>query len=142
MLTDSHLRRLSARCIGRRNDYALQQASGRYLRAGSVVTLDALQGHVVGLHTMGTYVIDEQGCCHFVVFDADSLDGLVQLLSVQRRLAAEGVVSALEGSRRGGHLWVFFAAPLAAAKVRRWLLPYCPEGVEFYPKRDWATWED
>src|SRR5207248_5939280 len=70
------------------------------------------------------------------------LDGLVLLLEVQRHLAADGVSSALEGSRRGGHLWVFFAAALAAAKVRRWLLPYCPVGVEFYPKRDWATWEE
>src|SRR5437764_1337664 len=142
MLTDSHLRRLWARCIGRRNDYALQQGNGRYLRVGSAVTLEVLRGHVAGLHTMGTYVIDEQSGCHFAVFDADSLDGLVQLLGVQRRLAADGVASALEGSRRGGHLWVFFAAPLAAATVRRWLLPYCPVGVEFYPKREWATWEE
>src|SRR5947209_6176718 len=140
MLTDSHLRRLWARCIGRRNDYALQQGNGRYLRVGSAVTLDALRGHVAGLNTIGTYVIDAQGGTRFAVFDADSLDGLVQLLAVQRRLAADGVASALEGSRRGAHLWVFFAAALAAATVRRWLLPYCPAGVEFYPKRDWATW--
>src|SRR2546421_4958246 len=93
MLTERHLRVLAAHCIGRRNDYALQQASGRYLRVGSAVTVDALRGHVAGLHTMGTYVIDEQDCCHFAVFDADSLDGLVQLLAVQRRLAADGVES-------------------------------------------------
>src|SRR5690242_2177212 len=105
MLTDRHLRVLAARCIGRRTGYALQQASGRYLRVGSAVTLDVLRGHVAGLHTMGTYLIDEQGSCHFAVFDADSLDGLVQLLAVQRCLAADGVASALEGSRRGGHLW-------------------------------------
>src|SRR5438445_955051 len=91
---------------------------------------------------MGTYMIDEQGGTHFAVFDADSLDGLVQLLGVQRRLAADGVASALEGSRRGGHLWVFFAVALAAPKARRWLLPYCPAGVEFYRKREWATWEE
>ena len=142
MLTDTYLRVLAARCLGRRNDYALQQASGRYLRVGSAVTLDALRAHVAGLHTMGTYLIDEQGGTRFAVFDADSLDGLVQLLAVQRRLAADGVASALEGSRRGGHLWVFFAAALAPALVRRWLLPYCPVGVEFYPKREWATWEE
>ncbi len=141
MLTKTHLWWLWACCIGRRTDYALQQASGRYRRVGSAVTLDALRGHVAGLHTMGTYVIDEQDCCHFAVFDADSLDGLVQLLAVQRRLSADGVASALEGSRRGGHLWLFFVAALGAATVRRWLLPYCPVGVEFYPKRDWATWE-
>jgi len=91
---------------------------------------------------MGSYVVDERNTCHFAVFDADSLDGLVDLLAVQRRLAADGIDSALEGSRRGGHLRVFFASAVAPALVRRWLLPYCPDGVEFYPKRDWATWEE
>jgi hypothetical protein len=142
MVSERHLRLLAARCIGRRNDYALQRADGRYLRVGSAVTLASLERHVAGLETMGAYVVDEQNTCHFAVFDADSLDGLVQLLGVQRRLTADGIDSALEGSRRGGHLRVFFASALAPGLVRRWLLPYCPDGVEFYPKRDWATWEE
>lgn len=142
MLTERYLRMLAARCIGRRNDYALQQDNGRYLRVGSAVTLAVLSRHVAGVGTMAAYVVDEQDSCHFAVFDADSLDGLVQLLGVQRRLAADGIDSALEGSRRGGHLRVFFASALAPGLVRRWLLPYCPDGVEFYPKRDWATWEE
>jgi len=37
---------------------------------------------------------------------------------------------------------VFFAAPVLPGLARRWLLPYCPAGVEFYPKREWATWEE
>src|SRR5712691_4332632 len=142
VLSERYLQLLAARCIGRRNDYALQQENGRYLRVSAAVTLDALRRHVAGLETMGAYVIDEQESCHFAVFDADSLDGLVQLLGVQRRLAADGIDSALEGSRRGGHLRVFFASAVAPGLVRRWLLPYCPDGVEFYPKRDWATWEE
>ena len=142
VVNERHLRMLAARCIGRRNDYALQQGNGRYLRVGSVVTLDALWRHVVGVETMGAYVVDEQETCHFAVFDADSLDGLMQLLGVQRQLAADGIDSALEGSRRGGHLWVFFASAVAPGLVRRWLLLYSPDGVEFYPKRDWATWEE
>jgi hypothetical protein len=141
-VSERHLQLLAARCIGRRNDYALQREDGRYRRVGSAVTLDALARHVAGVETMGAYVIDEQDTCHFAVFDADSLDGLVQLLGVQRRLAVDGIDSVLEGSRRGGHLRVFFASAVAPALVRRWLLPYCPDGVEFYPKRDWATWEE
>jgi hypothetical protein len=141
-VSERQLRLLAARCIGRRNDYALQQDNGRYLRVGSAVTLDVLRRHVVGSETMGAYVIDEAETCHFAVFDADSLDGLVQLLGVQRRLAADGIDSALEGSRRGGHLRVFFASAVAPDLVRRWLLPYCPDDVEFYPKRDWATWDE
>ena len=140
-LSERHLRLLAARCIGRRNDFALQQDNGRYVRVGAVISLDALSHHVAGVETMGSYVIDEQGGCHFAVFDADSLDGLMQLLIVQRRLAADGIDSALEGSRRGGHLRVWFASPVAPDLARRWLLPYCPDGVEFYPKQDVATFE-
>ena len=142
MLDERSLRLLAARCIGRRNDYALQQEDGRYRRVGAAVSLAALSHHVAGVETMGSYVVDERNTCHFAVFDADSLDGLVDLLAVQRRLAADGIDSALEGSRRGGHLRVWFASPLSPALVRRWLLPYCPDGVEFYPKRDWATWDE
>ncbi len=140
-LTAHHVRLLWTRCIGRRDDYAVQRDDGRYLRVRLSIEADDLWRHLVGEETIGTYVIDEHDCCSFAVFDADSLDGLVQLLAVQRRLSSEGVASALEGSRRGGHLWVWFASPVSAALVRRWLLPYCPAGVEFYPKQDSASSE-
>jgi hypothetical protein len=140
-VSERHLRLLAARCIGRRDDYAMQRDDGGYVRVGAAVSLAALRRHVAGLETMASYVIDEQGMCHFAVFDADSLDGLVQLLSVQRRLAADGIDSALEGSRRGGHLRVWFASAVLPALVRRWLLPYCPGGVEFYPKQDEVSFE-
>ncbi|QBD83659.1 hypothetical protein EPA93_33030 [Ktedonosporobacter rubrisoli] len=45
----------------------------------------------------------------------------------------------LEASRRGGHLWIFFTQPLPAAQARTWLLPWCPVGIEFYPKQDQST---
>src|SRR5581483_2813344 len=90
MLDERSLRLLAARCIGRRNDYALQQEDGRYRRVGAAVSLTALSHHVAGVETMGSYVVDERNTCHFAVFDADSLDGLVDLLAVQRRLAADG----------------------------------------------------
>lgn len=53
MVSERHLRILAARCFGRRNDYALQQDNGRYLRVGSSVTLEVLQRHVAGLETIG-----------------------------------------------------------------------------------------
>src|SRR5207248_688361 len=80
--------------------------------------------------------IDEQGQCAYAVFDADSHKGLHILRGVQCRLAIEGMTSYLEQSRRGGHLWVFLAQPLKASHLRKWLLPYCPGEVEFYPKQD------
>ena len=137
---DGHLRLLARTCIGRHDDYAVQREDGRYLRVRLPLELDDMRRHLLGVETIGTYVIDERGCCRFAVFDADSLDGLVQLLAVQRRLASDGICSALEGSRRGGHLWVFFASRVPASLVRRFLLPYCPPGVEFYPKQDQASY--
>ncbi len=89
-ITKQHLWHLAYACVGRRSDYALQQADGRYLRVGQPLTYEALRLHLSGVQTIGTYLTDEQGMCHFAVFDADSVDGLLQLLSIQCALAAMG----------------------------------------------------
>lgn len=138
-ISDDQLTILARLCIGRRDDYARQVETGRYVRAGAPLSREVLRAHLLGSLTIGTYVIDEAGNCRFAVFDADDAAGLLNLLGVQRDLSSSGVASYLEGSRRGGHLWVFFSALLSARLVRHWLLPLCPSGVEFYPKRDWAT---
>ncbi len=122
--------------VGRRNDYALQQPSGRYRRAGRPLSYEALRLHLLGMHTLGTYVIDEQGTCRFAVFDADGDDGVSVLATLQQQLQAENIPSYLEASRRGCHLWVFLSRLLPASHLRRWLLPFCPVGIEFYPKQD------
>jgi len=125
--------------IGRQSDYALQLSTGRYRRIGLPVSLEVIQEHLAGSCTMGTYLMDEQGQCFFAVFDADQPDGLGMLADVRRQLAGEAIPSYLEVSRRGGHLWVFLDTPVPAWLVRTWLLPYCPAGVEFYPKQDEST---
>jgi hypothetical protein len=122
--------------VGRRNDYALQCEDGRYRRAFERLTLGSLSSHLSGQHTLATYVIDETGCCKFAVYDCDLDDGLDILADVQLHLANDGVISYLERSRRGGHLWVLLAQAARASTVRAWLLPYCPGGVEFYPKQN------
>lgn len=136
MIERTTLLAFAQRFISRRDDYALQQVTGRYLRVGAPVTAAVLRRHLAGIETMGTYVIDEAGRCRFAVYDADTPGGLSLLAEVQARLAADGIPSYLEGSRRGGHLWVLFSRRLAPVLVRRWLLPYCPPGVEFYPKQE------
>jgi hypothetical protein len=128
-------------CIGRHNDYAIQRADGLYYRSRCRLTYDILRRHVAGIETIGTYLIDEQGCCRFAVFDADSDEGLLAVIALQARLDADGIPSYLEASRRGAHLRVMFSAPAPAAHIRRWLLPYCPADVEFYPKQDGADWD-
>ena len=136
MITDSLLYEYVRMFVSRRDDYAVQQMSGRYLRMNRSLATRALRNHLDGAESLGMYVIDERGRCRFAVFDADSHDGLHVLLGLQLRLAEDGVPSYLERSRRGGHLWVLLQVPALASQVRGWLLPYCPAGVEFYPKQD------
>ena len=140
-ITFGHLRVLARLCVGRGNDYALQRADGLYTRMFQPLSMEVLRFHLAGVHTVGSYVIDEWGSCRFAVFDADSEAELLQLLDVQSHLARDGVASYLEGSRRGGHLRVFLDSPVEPARLRRWLLPYCPRGIEFYPKQDGADWQ-
>jgi len=135
-LERTYLQLIASTFVGRRTDYALQRDNGRYVRVGHPLTYEALHQHVQGAHTVGTYVIDEQGTCRFAVFDADREDGLQVLTQLQTCLAGLSIPSYLEHSRRGGHLWVLLASLVTPAHLRRWLLPSCPEGVEFYPKQE------
>jgi len=137
--TNEQMTPLVRACIGRRNDYAIQRDNGLYVRTGQPLTSDVLREHLLGRVTIGTYLIDEQGCCRFAVFDADGDDGLLRLLDLQAHLAADGMGAYLEGSRRGGHLWLFLARPILAGVVRGWLQPYQSAGVELYPKQDKAS---
>ncbi len=139
-LTYEDLSPFMACCIGRGNDYALQMPDGNYSRQGRLIDYDLVYRHLTGQVTIGTYVINEFGTSTFAVFDHDSPDparGLSVLLDVQAKLSQGGVVSYLERSRRGGHLWVF-CEPVHPAVLRAWLLPYCPvdSELEFYPKQD------
>jgi hypothetical protein len=124
------------RCIGRRDSYAVQLASGTYARVNSQVTARILAEHLEGSRTIGTYVIDERGCCSFAVLDADQENGLDVLRAVQAELAAHGVVLHLERSRRGGHGWMWFDRAVKAMEVRAFLAPFASRhGLELYPKQ-------
>jgi len=101
-----HLRHFANLFVSRRDDYAIQQADGRYLRAGRPLTYSALVQHLQGNETIGTYVIDEGDLCRFALFDDDTehddLEERVKtLVGVQRRLREASIPSYLEGSRRG-----------------------------------------
>jgi hypothetical protein len=138
MSITAYLPLYSALFVSRHDDYAMQTATGRYKRVGKPLTHADLYDHLIGRRTYGTYVIDETGNCRFAVIDADTESGdlLARLWVIQDELATQGIVSYLERSRRGGHLWIFFTRPVPAAWVRAWLLPFCPSDFEFYPKQD------
>jgi len=117
--------------------YAVQQRDGSYWRVDEPLTLPLLAGHLAGRWTLGTYLLDKASSCAFAVFDADSSDGLAQLVMLSMELAGQGIPTILEASRRGGHLWVHVAESAPASLVRAWLLPYVVAyDVEFYPKQE------
>jgi hypothetical protein len=102
----------------------------------------ALLSHLQGKETLALSSTDELGQCRWVCVDADAPDGLDQLCLLQQALRAYGLPSLLEGSRRGGHLWLFFIllqpAALATAVVRSVLDPLyasgqLPRALEVYP---------
>lgn len=123
--------------VSRHSDFALQRSDGSYVRAGRSLFPVEVRKHLMGEQTIGGYLISEQGTCITAVFDADMDDDRLAILhTLQTRLALAGIASYPEASRRGWHLWVFLAKAVPASHVRLWLLPYCPAGVEFYPKQD------
>jgi hypothetical protein len=117
--------------------YAVQQGDGSYWRVAERLSFPLLAPHLEGRWTLGTYLLDEESCCAFAVFDADGVDGLGCLAALARELRGQGVPTVLEASRRGGHLWVHLVEPTPAHVVRAWLLPFAAAyGVELYPKQD------
>ncbi len=123
--------------IQRWDQYAVQQRDGSYWRVREPLTLEHLAAHLAGRWTLGTYLLDDACRCSFAVFDADLPDGLECLALLAGELTAQGIPSVLEASRRGGHLWVFFAEALSAQVVRDFLLPYAQAfRVELYPKQE------
>ena len=70
------------------------------------------------------------------------------LLKLQYQLVQDGVQPGLEMSRRGGHLWIFFATPLLAAECRVYIHDLAlrldvpvkgsglADGIEVFPKHD------
>ena len=70
------------------------------------------------------------------------------LIKLQYQLTQDRVESALEMSKRGGHLWIFLAIPLLARKCRIYIYDLAQrlgvpvkgsglaEGIEVFPKHD------
>ena len=107
---------------------------------------ETIQRHLEGEITIGLYAIKpENQCCKWVAIDADYKDSTEDLLKLEWQLGRDGIQPGLEMSRRGGHLWIFFAEPLLA----RYCLIYIyevalrlgvpvtgqlREGIEIFPR--------
>ncbi len=75
----------------------------------------------------------------WTVLDADQEDGLLTLQRVWEKLDGLNLAAYLEGSRRGGHLWVF-VEPATAFVMRTLMIQVLDrlaiDDVEIYPRQD------
>lgn len=113
------------------------------------LTVDILKQHLEGAITIGLYALNPSTQrCKWVAIDADYKESMEDLLKLQYHLAADKVQAALEMSKRGGHLWIFFEKPLLARECRIYIYDLAlrlkvpvkgaglAEGIEVFPKHN------
>ena len=108
-----------------------------------------IQRHLNGQITLGLYAINPwTQRVKWMAIDADYRRALEDLLKLQFELGQAGFQAALEQSRRGGHLWIFFESPVRANQARIYIRHVAgmlsvevkgsgnSEGIELFPKQD------
>ena len=122
-----------------------ERESGAPLLLSEKTVADHLEGKI----TMGLYAVNPLNQrCKWVAIDADYASAMDDLIKLQYWLMQDGVESALEMSKRGGHLWIFLAVPLLARKCRIYIYDLAhklgvpvkgsglADGIEVFPKHD------
>jgi len=130
---------------GRHYYYRPRREDGREIP----LTEQGLERHLAGEITIGLYAINPlTQCSKWMAIDADYKEALEDLLKLQYELGQDGVQAALEQSRRGGHLWIFFDMPVLARNARQYIHHLATrlsvrvkgagltEGIELFPKQD------
>jgi len=141
--------------------YVRQWPDGHgYRRVEAPLTPEVIRRHLRGEVTIALYLLDARDTARYGVIDHDGErvvrdawgmplrdeagrllrepeDGLAQLREAQDRFAGHGIETALERSRRGGHLWLFAREPVPARDMRALLLLAAQDvALEAYPKGD------
>jgi len=111
--------------------------------------VDVVRNHLTGDITINLFAINpETQRSKWVAIDADFDEAMQSLIQLQLELNQDGVESALEHSRRGGHLWVFGDTPLLAAECRMYIHDVAArigvpvkcgsvkDGIEIFPRQD------
>ncbi len=77
--------------------------------------------HLQGRESMGIYPLLEDDTCWFLAFDLDGKTWQLDALALLETCVERAVPASLERSRSGGggHVWIFFSAPVQAASARR-----------------------
>jgi superfamily II DNA or RNA helicase len=107
-----------------RSGYAPATAGG-WKRSGPTTYLpltdEAIERHLRGRESIGIYPLLGDDSCWFLACDFDGGTWQLDALALLEACGERGVPAALERSRsgRGGHVWIFFSAPVAAGSVRK-----------------------
>lgn len=139
--------------LSRWDGYPLQLENGAYTQVRERLTLTIVFKHLtnaqIGLtpFTIGAYALDPYSQAKWVCFDADAPEQWHELWRLARSLKEVEVLTYLEPSRRGGHLWMF--TPLLAGHtirqfarkllVMEQIAEYGADKkrrIEIYPKQD------
>lgn len=77
--------------------------------------------HLAGEHTIGVYPLLEDDFCYFLAVDFDEAEWQADASAFMQSCDELGVPAALEvsRSRKGAHIWVFFASRVLARDARR-----------------------
>ena len=113
------------------------------------LSLEIVRQHLAGELTIGIYAINPATQrCKWMAIDADYKTALEDLIEVQRQLRDDRIEAALEKSKRGGHLWIFFEHPVVARDARVYIYHVArtldvqvkgaglSDGIELFPKQD------
>jgi len=126
--------------IQRWDVYPRQCEDGSYICVYQPLQDHHLLAHLRGELTLGAYTLDRDCYSRYIVFDADTDAQMGQLEAMAKSLSAEGVPSYIENSRRGGHLWLFFAWAVQGKDARifgRGLSEiFALADMEIFPKQD------
>jgi hypothetical protein len=101
--------------FNRTDEYALQSPEGSYFLVKRQVTQRLIISHLKGKLTLATYVLGKDNTSKYAVLDVDNDERRQALIRIHRELP---LPSYLEASRRGGHLWFFFAEPVDGALAK------------------------
>jgi len=85
------------------------------------VTDQVIYDHLAGKHTIGVYPLLQDEICWFLAVDFDKASWQKDVGVFLETCKSMNVPAALERSRsgNGGHVWFFFAAPVAASQARK-----------------------
>jgi len=85
------------------------------------LTDEVVRAHLEGEKTIGIYPLLKDNSCWFLACDFDKSSWMLDAMAFLECAQRHGIPAYLERSRsgNGGHIWFFFAAPIAATQARQ-----------------------